>query len=109
MAKRFLLIFALGTTLAVLGAGTASSLSVGVGGVTVTTPNLPAPLPNPLPNTTVQTRRRWWRWHRRTAGRRRVEQWRLHLGRLHLEWVQLELGRVLHQRGKRSDRWRQVR
>ncbi len=55
MAKRFLLIFALGTTLAVLGAGTASSL--GVGGVTVTTPNLPAPLPNPLPDTTVQTPR----------------------------------------------------
>jgi hypothetical protein len=55
MAKRFLLIVALGTTLAVLGAGTASSLNVGVGGVTVTTPNLPAPLPNPLPDTTVQT------------------------------------------------------
>jgi hypothetical protein len=55
MAKRFLLIVALGSTLAVLGAGTANSLGVGVGGVTVTTPNLPAPLPNPLPDTTVQT------------------------------------------------------
>jgi hypothetical protein len=55
MAKRFLLIVALGSTLAVLGAGTANSLGVGVGDVTVTTPNLPAPLPNPLPDTTVQT------------------------------------------------------
>src|SRR5262245_9461615 len=54
MAKRFLLIIALGSALAVLAASTASSLDVGVGGVTVTTPNLPAPLPNP-PDTTVQT------------------------------------------------------
>src|SRR3954453_893450 len=54
MAKRFLLIIGLGSTLAILGAGTASSLGVGVGGVTVTVPTLPAPLPNPLPDTTVQ-------------------------------------------------------
>ncbi|HSD25171.1 MAG TPA: lytic murein transglycosylase, partial [Solirubrobacterales bacterium] len=55
MAKRLLLIIALGITLAVLGAGTASSVSVGSGGLTVTAPDLPAPLPNPLPDTTVQT------------------------------------------------------
>ncbi|HET9121136.1 MAG TPA: lytic murein transglycosylase [Solirubrobacterales bacterium] len=54
MAKRFLIIIALGTTLAVLGAGTASSLKVGVGDLTVTTPTLPAPVPNP-PDVTVQT------------------------------------------------------
>jgi hypothetical protein len=53
MAKRFLLIVALGSTLAVLGAGTASSLSVGVGDVTVTVPKLPGPLPQPLPDTNV--------------------------------------------------------
>jgi hypothetical protein len=55
MAKRLLLIIALGSTIAVLAAGTANSLGVGVGGVTVTVPTLPAPLPNPLPDTTVQT------------------------------------------------------
>jgi Transglycosylase SLT domain len=54
MAKRIVLIIALASTLAVLGAGTASSLSVGAGGLTVTVPTLPAPLPNPLPNTNVQ-------------------------------------------------------
>ena len=54
MAKRFLLIVALGSALAVLGAGTASSLSVGVGDLTVTVPKLPAPLPQPLPDTNVQ-------------------------------------------------------
>ncbi|HEY6653563.1 MAG TPA: lytic murein transglycosylase [Solirubrobacterales bacterium] len=54
MAKRFLLIVALGSTLAVLGAGTASSLSVGVGDLTVTAPTLPGPLPQPPPDTDVQ-------------------------------------------------------
>ena len=54
MAKRFLLIIALGSALAVLGAGTASSLSVGVGDLTVTAPKLPGPLPQPLPDTNVQ-------------------------------------------------------
>ena len=54
MAKRFLLTIALGSALAVLGAGTASSLSVGVGDLTVTVPKLPAPLPQPLPDTNVQ-------------------------------------------------------
>jgi hypothetical protein len=55
MAKRFLLIIALGSTLAVLGAPTASSqLSAGVGDLTVTVPQLPAPLPQ-VPNTNVQT------------------------------------------------------
>jgi hypothetical protein len=54
MAKRFLLIVALGSTLAVLGAGTASSLSVGVGDLTVTAPTLPGPLPQPPPDTNVQ-------------------------------------------------------
>jgi hypothetical protein len=54
MAKRFLLIFALGSALAVLGAGTASSLGVGVGDLTVTVPKLPGPLPQPLPDTNVQ-------------------------------------------------------
>ena len=54
MAKRILLIIALGSTLAILAAGTASSLGVGVGNVTVTVPTVPAPLPNPLPNTNVQ-------------------------------------------------------
>ena len=43
MAKRFLLIIALGSTLAVTGAATASSLSVG--GVDVTVPTLPSPAP----------------------------------------------------------------
>jgi hypothetical protein len=55
MAKRLVYIIALGTTLAVVAATTASSLSVGAGGLTVTVPTLPAPLPNPLPDTTVQT------------------------------------------------------
>jgi hypothetical protein len=55
MAKRFLLIIALGTALAVLGAGTASSLSVGVGDLTVTVPQLPGPTPGPAPDVTVQT------------------------------------------------------
>ena len=54
MVKRILLIIALGSTLAILAAGTASSLGVGVGNVTVTVPTVPAPLPNPLPNTNVQ-------------------------------------------------------
>jgi hypothetical protein len=55
MAKRFLLIIALGSTLAVLGAATASSqLGVGVGDLTVTVPQLPAPLPQ-VPNTNIQT------------------------------------------------------
>ena len=54
MAKRFLLTIALGSALAVLGAGTASSLSVGVGDLTVTVPKLPAPPPQPLPDTNVQ-------------------------------------------------------
>src|SRR5215470_11790104 len=54
MAKRFLLIIALGSALAVLGAGTANSLSVGAGGVTVSVPQLPGPVPNPLPDTNVQ-------------------------------------------------------
>jgi hypothetical protein len=54
MAKRFLLIIALGSALAVLGAGTASSLSVGVGDLTVTVPKLPGPVPQPLPDTNVQ-------------------------------------------------------
>jgi hypothetical protein len=55
MAKRLVYIIALGMTLAVVAAGTASSLGVGVGDVTVTVPTLPGPLPNPLPDTTVQT------------------------------------------------------
>ena len=50
MAKRFLLIIALGGTLAVLGAATASSLDVG--GTSVSTPTLPVP---PPPTTTIQT------------------------------------------------------
>ena len=54
MPKRFLLIVALGSALAVLGAGTASSQSVGVGDLTVTVPKLPGPLPQPLPDTNVQ-------------------------------------------------------
>jgi hypothetical protein len=54
MARRFLLIVALGSTLAVLCAGTASSLSVGVGDLTVTVPTLPGPVPQPLPDTNVQ-------------------------------------------------------
>jgi hypothetical protein len=54
MAKHFLLIVALGSTLAVLGAGTASSLSVGVGDLTVPVPTLPGPLPQPLPGTNVK-------------------------------------------------------
>ena len=55
MAKRLVYIIALGATLAVAAAGTASSIDVGVGGVTtVTVPNLPAPLPQP-PDTTVET------------------------------------------------------
>jgi Transglycosylase SLT domain len=54
MAKRFLLIIGLGSTLAILAAGTASSLGAGVGSLTVTVPTLPAPLPNPAPDTTVQ-------------------------------------------------------
>ena len=49
MAKRFLLIIVLGSALAVLGAATASSLSVGVGDVTVTVPTLPARCPQPPP------------------------------------------------------------
>ena len=52
MAKRLLFIIALGSTLAVIGAATASSLSVG--GVDVTTPTLPLPTTpttsNPLPS-----------------------------------------------------------
>jgi Transglycosylase SLT domain len=38
----------------VLGAGTASSLSVGVGDLTVTVPKVPGPLPQPIPDTNVQ-------------------------------------------------------
>jgi hypothetical protein len=55
MAKRLAYIIALGTALAVIGAASANSLTVGVGGVTVTTPNLPGGVPNPLPDTTVTT------------------------------------------------------
>src|SRR3954453_13554426 len=55
MAKRLAYIIALGTALAVIGAASANSLTVGVGGVTVTTPNLPGGAPNPLPDTTVTT------------------------------------------------------
>jgi hypothetical protein len=55
MAKRLVYIIGLGTTLAVVAAATASSLSVGAGGLTVTVPTLPGPVPNPLPDTTVQT------------------------------------------------------
>jgi hypothetical protein len=55
MAKRLAYIIVLGTVLAVIAAASANSLTVGVGGVTVTTPNLPGPLPNPLPDTTVTT------------------------------------------------------
>src|SRR3954463_3606505 len=55
MAKRLAYIIALGTALAVIGAASANSLTGGVGGVTVTTPNLPGGAPNPLPDTTVMT------------------------------------------------------
>ena len=56
MAKRFLLIIALGSALAVLGAATASSLSVGVGDLTVTVPTVPNPLPpNQLPQPPTDT------------------------------------------------------
>jgi hypothetical protein len=48
MAKRLVFIIALGSTLAVIAAGSASSVDVGVGGITVTTPQLPLPT-NPLP------------------------------------------------------------
>src|SRR4051794_4230884 len=46
MAKRFLVTIALGTTFAIAGAGTASSITVG--GVNVTVPTVPLPT-NPLP------------------------------------------------------------
>src|SRR3954468_18389799 len=46
MAKRLLVIIALGTALAIAGAGTASSITVG--GLTVTVPTVPLPT-NPLP------------------------------------------------------------
>ena len=52
MAKRFLVIIALGTALAIAGAGTASSITVG--GVDVTVPTDPLPT-NPLPTNPLPT------------------------------------------------------